>query len=915
MFGGIPVLKQFEDLAGDVEDFGEDIINEDLEGIEDMGKETMGLIQDLVGYIQKEPELDTKRAAGHIPSFQILQRSHSENRYAQQMFVQAKLEIGQIKDAYEQEADRVADAIMQMSEPASNHVEELFQIKKLLLSGMELSPDFEAQFNLLRGGGRPLPESVRTFFESRLGFDFSQVRIHTEARGVELARTLNARAFTVGQDVVFGAGQYATWTSAGQRLLAHELVHVIQQSRDSNAFGERMYIQCAGYIDSTLQEVLKGEKVLKKGEKGPAVEIIQQALISAGVPLPKFGADGDFGGETDLAVRSFQESNGLLTNGVVDLNIIKILAAIFPQLTALMPELSPSPVTPPYPVSPSPPPSDGFWYTVKSGDWLDGIAKSNGLSSWKDIYYHEKNKPHREKYKDPNKLYPGDKLWIPTTKKIENSTPKSTPKFLTIEQPNTTNYVQMHDLFAYMATFQHDNDTLQSVRIFTFNQGKLSDVNTKAAVPIECGKDVYFYFSHRGDLIEPSRQKVRFHINRMGLPLIGPVRIPCGNDPELRVNIWDQKDWFIVHNVDVDQGRFDAVKMADWQDRYSIGYYTNINRNDKPQKIFKLFYNYDYKDKQESWKGVTKGFGRGPIPLLHWGNPNNIPMYIGTLSVPPKKKLKILLMKNGINVGSYNEIKKGSDNLERNGHHQFNQLLVARLMANGLESPGPDQNALIDKLPNPPMRFLLPGDMCWNYQGHTPNCGAFSFAAAMNYWYPYINNPANHNGTWFCDEDRVPSIINGARTPDNIKTAAERFQMYGKYRNAEKLDRIRAFKLIKLWLTAGIPILFLSKEESEAGWWKRLWSYHWKVLVGYDMNAFFMNNSGGNQEGKNLTLRDSGFDYDHAPIGNNSNSENNFWKKWKASGGDIVDNITSVNECTFVPIYPKNINFSGSSPK
>jgi len=58
-------------------------------------------------------------------------------------------------------------------------------------------------------------------------------------------------------------------------------------------------------------------------------------------------------------------------------------------------------------------PSDGFWYTVKSGDWLDGIAKRNGLSSWKDIYYHEKNKAHREKRKDPNKLYPGDKLWIP----------------------------------------------------------------------------------------------------------------------------------------------------------------------------------------------------------------------------------------------------------------------------------------------------------------------------------------------------------------------------------------------------------------------------------------------------------------------------------------------------------------------
>jgi len=76
-----------------------------------------------------------------------------------------------------------------------------------------------------------------------------------------------------------------------------------------------------------------------------------------------------------------------------------------------------------------------------------------------------------------------------------------------------------------------------------------------------------------------------------------------------------------------------------------------------------------------------------------------------------------------------------------------------------------------------------------------------------------------------------------------------------------------------------------------------------------------MNNSGGNQEGEDPTLRDPGFDYEHAPIGNNSNSENNFWIKWKAGGGDIVDIFTSVDECTYIPIYPKNINFRGSGPK
>lgn len=369
-------------------------------------------------------EFNVMCAARNITFFLVTRYIHN-NRYTRKKIVQAKLKIGQVENACELEADRVASAIMQMSEPGSGYVEELFQIKKSPIKGLELSSDLEARLDLLKGRGQPLPESVRTFFESRFAHDFSHVRIHTDARSAELAQTLNARAFAIGHDVVFGAGQYAPWTITGQRLLAHELVHVIQQTRDGSAFDERTYIQCAGYIDPILQAVLHGERVLRKGDKGPAVTIIQQALISAGVPLPRFGADGDFGGETESAVRSFQESNGLLTNGIVDLNTIRNLASIFPPLAALIPETTPPvtppypipptppPVTPPYPVPPSPPPSDGFWYTVKSGDWLDGIAKRNGLSSWKDIYYHEKNKPHREKRKDPNKLYPGDKLWIP----------------------------------------------------------------------------------------------------------------------------------------------------------------------------------------------------------------------------------------------------------------------------------------------------------------------------------------------------------------------------------------------------------------------------------------------------------------------------------------------------------------------
>ena len=80
------------------------------------------------------------------------------------------------------------------------------------------------------GAGRPLEPAVRGEMERRLGHDFGAVRVHDDAAASRLAGRLNARAYTVGRDVVFGAGEHAPATAAGRRLLAHELAHVVQQS-------------------------------------------------------------------------------------------------------------------------------------------------------------------------------------------------------------------------------------------------------------------------------------------------------------------------------------------------------------------------------------------------------------------------------------------------------------------------------------------------------------------------------------------------------------------------------------------------------------------------------------------------------------------------------------------------------------
>ncbi len=152
--------------------------------------------------------------------------------------LQAKLRIGQPGDMYEQEADRVEDAVIRMPEPEmqrqvepeEEEEEEMLQAKSREDTIPEVSNNLESQINAIKGGGRPLAKSERAYFEPRFGTDFSQVRLHTDSQAAESTRPVNAKAYTLGQDVVFGAGQYAPGTIEGRRLMAHELTHVVQQT-------------------------------------------------------------------------------------------------------------------------------------------------------------------------------------------------------------------------------------------------------------------------------------------------------------------------------------------------------------------------------------------------------------------------------------------------------------------------------------------------------------------------------------------------------------------------------------------------------------------------------------------------------------------------------------------------------------
>ena len=194
---------------------------------------------------------------------------------AQQPAIQAKLTIGQPNDAFEQEADAVADQVVNQPQsqsspevqreeqpaimPMSMEEEEMMQGKPELMKmeeeeemqmkpeimreempeeeemmmkpepGGQASASVSQQITGSRGRGQKLPASTAQEMSAAIGHDFSDVTIHTDQESTQLNRSLGAQAFTHGQDVYFNEGKFSPDSSSGKHLLAHELTHVVQQ--------------------------------------------------------------------------------------------------------------------------------------------------------------------------------------------------------------------------------------------------------------------------------------------------------------------------------------------------------------------------------------------------------------------------------------------------------------------------------------------------------------------------------------------------------------------------------------------------------------------------------------------------------------------------------------------------------------
>ncbi|WP_462254719.1 eCIS core domain-containing protein [Ferruginibacter sp.] len=193
-----------------------------------------------------------------IPNHNSRSSLHGSENYSSLFFhpvVQPKLTINNPNDKYEYEADSVTDKVMRKEttslqkisgtisffspSPVSitplqrkcDNCKEDEKMQRKEIDGGEITADsnLENYVGGLQSGGQPLSNETRNFYEPGFGYDFSNVKVHTDSGAAKSAQSINALAYTSGSNIVFNTNQYSPNTDSGKRLLGHELTHVVQQ--------------------------------------------------------------------------------------------------------------------------------------------------------------------------------------------------------------------------------------------------------------------------------------------------------------------------------------------------------------------------------------------------------------------------------------------------------------------------------------------------------------------------------------------------------------------------------------------------------------------------------------------------------------------------------------------------------------
>lgn len=211
------------------------------------------LAEQITPLVQKQPEEEEEP----IQAWPLIQRQTEEEE-----------EPLQEKSLLQRQSEEEEEPVQEKSllQRQAEEEEEPLQTRRSEESIPSVSSNIQDRIQSLKGGGQPLSPSTRSFFEPRFGRDFSNVRVHANSSAAQTAKAVQAKAFTVGNDVVFGAGQYQLGTNMGRRLLAHELTHVLQQTNATNL----------GSLQSTSVSV---QRVVSEEERRDAAQLVDELQI------------------------------------------------------------------------------------------------------------------------------------------------------------------------------------------------------------------------------------------------------------------------------------------------------------------------------------------------------------------------------------------------------------------------------------------------------------------------------------------------------------------------------------------------------------------------------------------------------------------------------------------------------------
>ncbi|MFP4103358.1 eCIS core domain-containing protein, partial [Coleofasciculus sp.] len=235
----------------------------------------------------------------------------------------------------ELQAKPLSESIQRQEMPEE---EEELQMKPLVQrkssgGGMAATPELEESIQRAKGSGQPLSENIRQPMEQAFGTDFSGVKVHTDTQSDQLNQSIQAKAFTTGENIFFKQGEYNPGSKGGQELLAHELTHVVQQTGR---------VQAKHTVDQLAQE---------SGSNNPDSPLVQRdggvtagvglALSAAGFATSTRSAGNDAFGNTNVQFRYSREENGPdepieETHTIVDVDSIKGTGSSFAFLELVL---------------------------------------------------------------------------------------------------------------------------------------------------------------------------------------------------------------------------------------------------------------------------------------------------------------------------------------------------------------------------------------------------------------------------------------------------------------------------------------------------------------------------------------------------------------------------------------------------